>query len=46
MIAFLLLLAALALIGAVSTVALVLRDGHGPVRAVEHHDTRWPAPRD
>ncbi len=34
MIAFLLLLAALALIGAISTVLSLLRDGYGPVRTV------------
>lgn len=45
MTAFLLILAAIALVGAVATVPLLLRDGYGPVRAVEHHDTRRPAPR-
>ncbi len=35
-------LGAIALLGALAMVPLVLRDGYGPVRTVQHHDTRRP----
>ncbi len=35
-------LGAIALLGAISTVPSLLRDGYGPVRSVEHYDTRRP----
>ncbi len=42
MTAFLLVLAAIALVGAVATVPLLLRDGYAPIRSVEGYDTRRP----
>lgn len=46
MTALLLVPAAIAAAGAIMTVRLALRDGYGPVRSVEHHDTRCPGLHD